>query len=87
MPLEWSEPKPPTEGGSRYDHVVAQTPLGDVVIEWKGWKSHDSPCGTMPWGEVVIAHTLDDAKEAAQAAWDRMAARVNALAQDVPKDD
>lgn len=72
MPLEWSEERPPTKDVSHYDHVVAKTPLGDITLEWKSWKEWDSPCGTMPWGEFVIANDLADAKEAVQAAWDKM---------------
>ena len=80
MPIEWSEPRPPTKDVCHYDHVVAQTPLGEIRLEWKGWKDHDSPCGNMPWGEFIIAHDLDDAKAAVQEAWNVMAPKVVALA-------
>lgn len=72
MPLEWSEPRPPTKGVSYYDHVTASTPLGDIQLEWKGWKDYDSPCGEMPWGELIIGTDLDDAKKSVQTAWDKM---------------
>lgn len=72
MPLEWSEHRPPTKDVSHYDHVIAKTPLGDIMLEWKGWKGYDSPCCEMPWGEFVHGTDLDDAKQMAQAAWDRM---------------
>lgn len=71
MPLEWSEPRPPTKDVCSYDHVVASTPLGDIRLEWKSWKD-TSPCGDMPWGEFVIGWNLEDAKQNAQAAWDKM---------------
>ena len=76
MPLEWSEPRPPTKGICHYDHVVAATPLGDIRLEWKSWKECDSPSGAMPWGEFVIGGSLYEAKCEAQAAWDRMVARL-----------
>lgn len=82
MPLEWSAPRPPTKDVCSYDHVVATTPLGDVRLEWKSWKDYDPPCGEMPWGEFVIGHNLADAKEVAQAAWDKMIPRLAALCSD-----
>lgn len=80
MPLQWSTPRPPTKGVSHYDHVVAETPLGPIMLEWKSWKETDSPCGHMPWGEFIVALNLDDAKAEAQHAWDRKATQVAALA-------
>jgi hypothetical protein len=80
MPLQWSEPRPPTKDVCSYDHVVAETPLGEIRLEWKGWKDHgDSPCGEMPWGEFIVAHDLNDAKAAVQAAWDKMIPTLAAL--------
>jgi len=35
--MNWTEPKPPTEGISYYDHITSETPLGRVKIEWKSW--------------------------------------------------
>jgi hypothetical protein len=79
MPLQWSEPREPGEDNSRYDHVVAETPLGRIVLEWKSWKESDSPCGRMPWGEFFIGWNLDEAKAKAQEAWNKMAPQVVAL--------
>lgn len=76
MPLEWSEPRPPTKDVCSYDHVVAKTPIGEIRLEWKSWKATDSPCGEMPWGEFVIGSSLTEAKLEAQAAWDRMVPRL-----------
>lgn len=85
--LTWSEPMPPSED-CPYDHVVAETPLGRIHIEWKSWKDYDGYVSTMPWGEcrreveltVIVEDTLDDAKAAVQAAWDAMATRILVLA-------
>lgn len=79
MGLEWSEPRPPTRGVSHYDHVIAPTPLGPITLEWKSWKEYDAPCGQMPWDEFIIGTDLDEAKQKAQAAWDRMVQRLGAL--------
>ena len=40
--INWSEPKPPVEGVSYYDHVVCDTPLGLMKIVWKSWKTNSS---------------------------------------------
>lgn len=72
MPLEWSEPRPPTKGVSPYDHAEAQTPLGVIRLEWKSWKDYDSPTFTMPWGEHLVCDDIEDAKLVAQAKWNAM---------------
>lgn len=71
MPLTWSDPAKPNDDSS-YDHVIAETPLGRITLEWKSWKEYDSTCGHMPWGEFVCEPTVEDAKQSAQAAWDKM---------------
>lgn len=70
MPLTWSAPADPNADSS-YTHVIAETPLGRIILEWKGWKDHgDSPGAQMPWGDYVQGFDLSAAKEAVQAAWD-----------------
>lgn len=39
--IQWTEPKPPSLTGCRYDHVTAVMPFGTFSIEWKGWKQRD----------------------------------------------
>jgi hypothetical protein len=74
MALEWSDVHPPTKDVSHYTHTEAQTPMGIIRLEWKGWKENgDSPIAQMPWGEFVVGVDLDDAKQEVQAAWDKMA--------------
>lgn len=80
MALQWSDHAPPTDGVSHYDHVIAQTPLGQIMIEWKSWKDYPGYTCQMPWDELINASELDDAKEAVQAAWNKMAAKVAAMA-------
>ena len=87
MTLIWTERIAP-DGDCPYDHVIAETPLGDIRLEWKGWKENDSPCGYMPWNadNFVIGCDLDAAKAAAQIAWDAMVQKVAALSTQGPSD-
>lgn len=78
MPLTWSEVREANEDCS-YTHVVAETPLGRLVIEWKGWKDHDPPTCILPWGEFIIGMSLSECKEMCQAAWDKIARAVAEL--------
>lgn len=79
MTLTWTDPESPNQS-SFYDHVVAETPLGRIRIEWKSWKDHDTFCAQMPWGELVHGDDLDEAKSAVQTAWDRKVSEMAALA-------
>ena len=40
--MKWTEPTEGTEGVSYYDHVIAETPIGRMIIEWKSWKDQPS---------------------------------------------
>jgi len=79
MPLEWSPPAPPTKDVSSYDHTIAETPLGKIKIEWKGWKDDRAACGYMPWGSLVFGNTPEEAMAEAQTAWDLMMPRLAAF--------
>lgn len=65
--LEWSEPSPPKEGVSYYDHCDAETPFGFYRIEWKGWKDYPSFGVDSPSGYIGTEGTLSGAKMLAQA--------------------
>lgn len=78
MPLSWSEEHQPNDA-CRYNHVVSETPLGRLTIEWKGWKDHDSAICELPWGAMIIGIDVADAKASVQAAWNAMAASMSAL--------
>lgn len=75
MALKWSEPFPPN-AACPYHHCTAETPLGQIRLEWKGWKDQDDVCGTMPWDEFIIGVTLDEAKRNVQIAWSAMLDRL-----------
>lgn len=79
MPIEWGDHTAPNTKCS-YDHLRAETPLGPLFIEWKGWKRCDSPTCDLPWNDgFVYGDDLDDAKAKVQAAWDEMVQRMAAL--------
>jgi hypothetical protein len=61
--MNWTEPKPPTEGVSYYDHVILRTPFGNFMIEWKGWK--ESPSYDIMFNNEYVGSECDlnDAKE------------------------
>lgn len=69
MTLAWTEPQKPDGKTSFYDHVIAETPLGQIKLEWKSWKKYDATCGQMPWGEFVVGSNLEEAKADVQAKW------------------
>lgn len=39
-PLVWTEYEPSEE--CRYNHSIAETPFGRILITWKGWKEFDT---------------------------------------------
>lgn len=61
--MNWTEVSKPKEGVSHYDHVICETPLWLCLIEWKGWKKHDSYSITV--GDVYVGegYDLEEAKE------------------------
>jgi hypothetical protein len=64
--MNWTEPKPPTQGISHYDHVICETPLGQAIIEWKGWKESDSYSVTIGNDYVGEGWDLEDGKRVAK---------------------
>ena len=48
--LVWSEQLEPNND-IRYHHVVANTPFGRIVIDWKGWKQYPQYDITCPWND------------------------------------
>ena len=61
--MKWTEPKKATEGVSFYDHVIAETPIGRMIIEWKSWKDNDD-YGVMIDNEWIgVGIDLEEAKQ------------------------
>lgn len=65
--LIWSDIKEPNKKCC-YTHVTAETPMGNFLITWKGWKKYDNPTiDETPWGEWFgFGDDLDDAKTMAE---------------------
>ncbi|MFC5423692.1 hypothetical protein ACFPOB_29600 [Bosea eneae] len=61
-PLDWNEPAPPNGKDRFYDHVQAETPFGQFLIEWKSWKENDSFTISFAGDYVETRYSLDDAK-------------------------
>lgn len=62
--MKFTEKQEPNEK-IRYNHVIADTPIGIITIEWKGWK--DNPDYTVFLNQEYIGdeYTLKDAKRLA----------------------
>lgn len=63
--MKWTEPKSATEGVSFYDHTIAETPIGKVIIEWKSWKDSPSYDVGIEGEWIGVSYDLDTAKEVA----------------------
>lgn len=67
--LVWSEHRKACEE-CRYDHVVAESPIGTYRIEWKSWKEYDCPSIMLisdhceDW--IGVGHDVEDSKKIAQ---------------------
>ena len=68
--LTWTDHRPP-DATIPYDHVIAETPLGSIWIEWKSWKESPSYTSDMPWTHFIVESSLSDAKVKVQELWDR----------------
>jgi len=64
--MNWTEPKPPTEGISYYDHITSETPLGRVKIEWKSWDKNDSYDVEIDGLRIFAEYSLEAAKNVAK---------------------
>ena len=59
----------------RYTHVIAETNIGPVRIEWKGWKDHPSFDVTFPWEggyETLFAYNVREAKMEVEDRWQKV---------------
>lgn len=59
--LNWSEEHEANES-IRYNHILADSPLGQFSIEWKGWKDHDAYCVYLDGDYLDSDNDLDEAK-------------------------
>lgn len=61
--LSWSEEYKPNET-IRYNHILADSPIGKFSIEWKGWKENDDVMIYLDSYYLGYANTLEEAREA-----------------------
>ena len=63
--MNWSEEYKPNEE-VRYNHIKLSTPIGEVLIDWKGWKEY--PCYDVCCDDKYIGTTydLEEAKQIAE---------------------
>ena len=61
--MKWTEPKKATEGVSFYDHVIAETPIGRMIIEWKSWKDNDDYSVMLGNEWIGVGFDLEEAKQ------------------------
>lgn len=64
-PLEWSSENEPTDK-IRYNHITAETALGQFSVEWKGCKEDDVPCIYLAGDYIGVASDVDGAKQLAE---------------------
>lgn len=61
--MEWSVINPPTSGKSHYNHITSKTPLGEVIIEWKSWKTNPSYDIQINNEWIGCKYDMDEAKK------------------------
>ena len=64
--MNWTEPSDTYRGVSHYTHVISETPLGQCLIEWKGWKKTDSYTVTIGNEYVGEGCDLEEGKKVAK---------------------
>lgn len=61
--MKWTEPKKSTDGVSFYDHTIAETPIGRMIIEWKSWKESPSYDVMLDNEWIGVDYDLESAKQ------------------------
>ena len=82
-PLQWCDEREPNED-VHYHHVVAESPLGRITVEWKGWKKYDSRCVYVGGEYIDSGSTLEDAKKIAERHLRNVVEALTTAAQVVP---
>lgn len=81
-PLEWCEPREGTEA-IRYDHVIAETAIGRILITWKSWKDYPSyDIEEIPWGDGAGFYGYSSLEEAKEVAFEELQKMVFSLIED-----
>lgn len=64
--MNWTDPKPPTDGVSYYDHIICDTPVGILKIEWKSWKERPDYGIELDNNYIGTTYSLDEGKKFAK---------------------
>lgn len=65
--MKWSKESNPKEGVSHYNHTILETPIGEFIIEWKGWKEDPSYTIMLEGGYVTDVWDLLEAKKTVES--------------------
>lgn len=63
--MNWSEEKEANKE-IPYTHIICDTPLGRIVIDWKGWKAFPSYDISINYEYIGSSSSLDISKEIAK---------------------
>lgn len=61
--MNWSENMPPINGKSYYDHTTLESPIGQIIIEWKSWKESPGYDVMINGDWIGFEYDLDNAKK------------------------
>ena len=59
--MNWTEENEANNSIS-YNHVICDTPIGQIIIEWKGWKERPDYSIDIDNKYIGTEYTLDNAK-------------------------
>ena len=62
--MNWTDPQPPTTNVG-YNHVKLSTPLGEILITWKGWKERPDYGIEFESEWIGVEYDLESAKNRA----------------------
>ena len=60
--MKWSKESAPKRDVSFYNHVYLKTPIGKMMIEWKGWKVNPSYDVMLNDAWIGVEYDLESAK-------------------------
>lgn len=83
--MKWTEPSKPINGISYYDHVILESPMGKIIIEWKSWKERPSYSIELGGLWIGAGDTLDEAKEIAETYLMNMAIKIKEFLDDLER--
>ena len=76
--MNWTKESGPNEEIC-YNHIKLATPLGEFVIDWKGWKEYPSYGIELDGNYLECENNLEDAKKFVETYLQDMTDRLNAF--------